>query len=42
VIDFKRRRFFPERRRMLRLRWIVWGAIALLFLVFLLFTKLFK
>jgi hypothetical protein len=42
VIDFRHRRFFPERRRRLPLRWIMWGAIVLLFLVFLLFTKMFK
>jgi len=42
VIQFRQRRFFPERRYRLPLRWVMWGAVALLFLVFVLFMKLFK
>jgi hypothetical protein len=42
VINFRQRRFFPERRYSRPLRWIMWGAIVVLFLVFLLFMKLFK
>jgi hypothetical protein len=42
VIQFKQRRFFPERRYRLPLRWILWGAIVLLFLVFVLYMKLFR
>jgi hypothetical protein len=41
VIQFKRR-FFPERRYRLPLRWLLWGGIALLFLVFAAFMKLFR
>jgi hypothetical protein len=39
MIQFKRR-FFPERRSRLRLRWLLWGLVALLFLVFAAFMKL--
>jgi hypothetical protein len=41
VIQFKRR-FFPERRYRLPLRWTLWAAIVLLFLVLVLFMKLFR
>ena len=41
MIQFKRR-FFPERRYRLPLRWILWVAIVLLFLVLVLFMKLFR
>jgi len=41
VIQF-RRRFFPERRYRLPLRWILWVAIVLLFLVLVLFMKMFR
>jgi hypothetical protein len=41
VIQFKQRRFFPERRYRLPLRWILWGIVVLLFLVFLFYMKLF-
>jgi len=42
VIQFRQRRFFPERRHSRPLRWIMWGAVVVMFLVFLLFMKLFK
>ena len=42
MIHFNRRRFFPERKRRMPLRWMMWGAIILLFLVFMLFMKMFK
>jgi hypothetical protein len=42
VIKFRQRRFFPERRYRQPLRWIFWGVIVLLFLVFMVFMKLFK
>jgi hypothetical protein len=42
VIQFKRRRFFPERRYRLPLRWILREAIVLLFLVSVLYMKLFR
>jgi hypothetical protein len=42
VIRFRQRRFFPERQYRLPLRWVLWGAIALLFLVFVLYMKLFR
>jgi hypothetical protein len=41
VVQFKRR-FFPERRYRQPLRWVLWGIIALLFLVFVVFMKLFR
>ncbi len=40
MIQFKRR-FFPERHRRSPLRWVIWGALVVLFLVFILFMKLF-
>jgi len=42
VIQLRRRRFFPERRYRQPLRWLIWVALALIFLVFVLFMKLFK
>lgn len=42
MIQFRQRRYFPERRYRLPLRWVLWGAVALLFLVFLAYMKLFK
>jgi hypothetical protein len=42
VIQFKQRRFFPERRYRLPLRWMLWAVVVLLFLVFLLYMKLFR
>jgi len=42
VIDFRHRRFFPERRYRQPPRWLIWVALALIFLVFVLFMKLFK
>jgi hypothetical protein len=42
VIQFRQRRFFPERRYRLPVRWVLWGAVALLFLVLALFMKLFR
>ncbi len=42
MIQFNRRRFFKERQHKLPLRWVVWGTILVLFLVFVLFMKLFK
>jgi hypothetical protein len=42
VIQFKQRRFFPERRYRLPLRWVLWGAVVLLFLVFVVLMKLFR
>lgn len=42
MIQFERRRFFPERRYRLPLRWVLWGAVALLFLVFTAIMKLFR
>jgi len=41
VIQFKRR-FFPERRYRLPLRWVLWGTVALLFLIFAVYMKLLK
>jgi hypothetical protein len=41
VIQFKRR-FFPERRYRQPMRWLLWGLVVLLFLVFAAFMKLFK
>jgi len=41
VIQFKRR-FFPERRYRLPLRWLIWGLVAVLFLVFAAFMKLLR
>jgi hypothetical protein len=41
VIHFKRR-FFPERRYRLPMRWLLWGLVALLLLIFAVFTKLFR
>jgi hypothetical protein len=29
-----RRRYFPERRYKLPLRWVLWGLVALLFFIF--------
>ncbi len=42
VIQFKQRRFFPERRYRQPLRWVIWAALLLLFLVLVLFMKLFR
>ncbi len=42
MIQFRRRRFCPERKQRMPLRWIMWGAIILLFLVFMLFMKMFR
>lgn len=42
MIQFKQRRFFPERRYRLPLRWVLWGAVVLLFLVFVVLMKLFR
>jgi hypothetical protein len=42
VIHFRQRRFFPERRYRRPLRWLIWGALVLIFLVFVLFMKLFR
>jgi len=42
VIQFKQRRFFPERRYRMSLRWVLWAALVLLFLVFVIFMKLFR
>jgi hypothetical protein len=42
VIQFRQRRFFPERRYRQPLRWLLWGALVLIFFVFVLFMKLFK
>jgi hypothetical protein len=42
VVNFRQRRFFPERKTRQPLRWVLWGAFALLFLVFVLFMKLFR
>jgi len=39
VIQFKCR-FFPERRYRLPLRWVLWGTVALLFLIFAVYVKL--
>jgi len=41
VINFKRR-YFPERQYRLPLRWLLWGALVVLFLVFVLVMKLFR
>jgi len=41
VIQFKRR-FFPERRYRLPLRWVLWGMVVLLFLIFAVYMKLLK
>jgi len=41
VIHFKRR-YFPERQYRLPLRWLMWGALVVLFLVFVLVMKLFR
>jgi hypothetical protein len=41
VIQFKRR-YFPERRYRLPIRWVLWGLVALLFLIFAVFMKLFR
>jgi hypothetical protein len=42
VIHFKQRRFFPERQHRTPLRWVLWAALLLFFLVFVLFIKLFR
>jgi len=42
VVDLRQRRFFPERRPRQPLRWVIWGAFLLLFLVLVLFMKLFR
>jgi hypothetical protein len=41
VIQFKRR-FFPERRYRLPMRWVVWGLVAMLLLVLAVFMRLFR
>jgi hypothetical protein len=41
MIQFKRR-FFPERRYRLPMRWLIWGLVAVLFLVFAAFMKLLR
>ena len=41
MVNFRQRRFFPERRHRQPLRWVIWAALLLLFLVFVLFMKLF-
>jgi len=38
VIRFQRR-FFPERRYRLPLRWVLWGAIVVMGLGFVLFVR---
>ena len=42
MIQFKRRRFFPERQYRQLPRWLMWAVFVLLALVFLLFVRLFK
>jgi hypothetical protein len=42
VVEFNRRRFFPERRRRPPLRWVLWALMALLFIVFAMFIKFFR
>jgi len=41
MIRFQRR-FFPERRYRLPLRWVVWGALIVLVLTVFLFVKAFS
>ncbi len=41
MIRFKRR-YFPERKYRLPLRWVVWGVIIMLFLIFVVFLKMFR
>jgi hypothetical protein len=41
VIQFKPR-FFPERPYRRPMRWLLWGLVVVLFLVFAAFMKLFK
>jgi hypothetical protein len=42
MIEFRKSRFSPEPRARQPLRWVIWAALLLLFLVFVLFMKLFK
>jgi cell division septal protein FtsQ len=42
MVHFDKRRFFPERRRRQTLRWVLWAMMALLFLVLVVFMKLFR
>ncbi len=42
MIEFRKRRFFPERRPRQPLRWVIWAILLLLFVVFVLFMKLFR
>jgi hypothetical protein len=41
MIQFKRR-YFPERKYRPPLRWVLWGMVALLFLIFAVFMKMLR
>lgn len=39
MIEFRRRRYFPERHYRLRLRWVLWAAMGLLLFAVFLFVR---